>query len=126
MASSKVIVFWVRKLFYDLKLLPCVFFLSYVMGSEGDHYEPVVREKEGQGETVMLYGFSWDVSTLRKGNWSLSLGLLDSTHLPFPGPLVAFGELKFHSGNRDNFQDPRELLGTEPVMEDPGGRVSTC
>ena len=54
MAKSKVIIFWVRELFYDLKLLPRVFFLLYVMGSQGDHYEPVEREKEGQGETVMV------------------------------------------------------------------------
>lgn len=125
MAKSKVIVFWVRELFYDLKLLPCVFFLSYVMGSKGDHYGTVVREKNGHGETVVS-SFSWDVPSLRKGNWSLSQ-LLNSTHPPpFPGPLVAFGGLRFHSGNRNNFQDLQELLGTEPAMEDPRDRVSAC
>ena len=35
------VIFWVRKLFYDLKPLPCVFFLFYVMGSEGDCYRPM-------------------------------------------------------------------------------------
>lgn len=50
MISKTVIKFWMRELFCDLKLLPCVFFLCYVMGSKGNHYTPVVREKESQGE----------------------------------------------------------------------------
>lgn len=66
MEKSTVIIFWVRKLFYDLKLLPCIFFLFYVMGSKCDHYRPIVREKEGPGETVMVSGFSCDVPILRK------------------------------------------------------------
>lgn len=56
--SISVAIFWMRELFCNLKLLPCVFFLFYVMGSKGDCYRPVVREKERQGDTVMVWGFS--------------------------------------------------------------------
>lgn len=35
------IMFWVRELFYDLKLRPCVFFLFYGMGSKGDCHRPL-------------------------------------------------------------------------------------
>lgn len=61
MMSKSVIEFWMRELFYDLKLLPCVFFLCNVVGPKGDNYRPVVREKEGQGETATAWGFSCDV-----------------------------------------------------------------
>lgn len=40
MANSKVIIFWMRELSYDLKLPPCVYFLFYVMGSKCDRYRP--------------------------------------------------------------------------------------
>lgn len=118
MEKSIVIIFWVRKLFYDLKLLPCVFFLLYVMGSKSDRYGPVVREKEGPGDTVMVWGFSWAVPIMKKEDWSLSWGSLDSTHPSFPGPLVAvagggtcFTQGVAFSGNMDDFQDSSGIAG---------------
>lgn len=44
--DMSVVKFWMRELFCDLKVLPCVSFLHYVMGSKGDHYRPVVRERK--------------------------------------------------------------------------------
>lgn len=58
MTSKNVIKFWMRELFHDLNLLPCAFFLCYVMGSKGDCYRPVVKEKEDQGGAVGVWGFS--------------------------------------------------------------------
>lgn len=74
MVKSRSVIFWMTELLYNLKLLPCVFFLCYVMGSKGDCYRPVVRNKEGKGVTGMAWGFSWGELILRKGDWSLSLG----------------------------------------------------
>lgn len=112
MMTKSVIKFWMRELFYDLKLLPRVFFLCYVMGSEGDHDRPVAEEKEGQGETVTVWGFSCDTPIMRKGDWSFSLG-----HRTLPTPLFlghcgiggggsGFSQGRVFPGNRDNFQNP--------------------
>lgn len=109
MANSKVIVFWVRELFYDLKLLPCVFFLLYVMGSEDDHYGTVVREKNGHGETVVS-SFSWDVPSLRKGNWSLSQ-LLNSTHSPFSWATCGIWGAQISLREQEQFPGPSGIAG---------------
>lgn len=73
MMRKRVIEFWMRELFFDLELLPCIFFLCNVVSPKGDSYRPVVREKEGQRETVTVWGFSCYVPILRKVDWSLSL-----------------------------------------------------
>lgn len=125
MANSKVIVFWVRELFYDLKLLPRVFFLSYVMGSKGDHYEPVVREKERQGETVMVYCFLGCAHSEERELESI-MGVTGLYPPPFSWATCGIWGAQVSLREQGHFQDPRELLGTGPAMEDPRDRVSSC
>lgn len=72
MLNNEGIIFWMWDLFHNLKLLPCAFFLFYVMDPKHDHYRPVVREKEGQRGATTVWGFSCDVPVLTKGDWSLS------------------------------------------------------